>query len=1068
MSQPPDKYERIFDFTDFSAMQPSAQQPGQKIDQELNLARESVNDTIDRLNEIQRDDGKIRSTALDTTEFSNIVNAATATATAAATSASTSATTATTQAGIATTAATNAGNSATSASGSASTATAQAVIANAATVTATTKAAEAADSAANALTSKNSAFSSASSANTSSAAAEGFSISASTSATMAGNSVTDATTQAGLASASAVAAGNSATAANGSAIAASNSAISASASAVSAAASAATINPATYLTVSTAASTYAPIAAGQPTSGTVGQILTKQSGANYDSSWATLIPGDRYLTSSTTSHVINNNNKTFTVATGLSYSSQQDIVISYDASNHMHARVIAYNPSTGQLDVDVLSHTGSGTYAAWVINVGGTPALASVVWGDILGTLGNQGDLATALSNKLETSTAASTYYPLSGNPSAFLVAADITGKANLASPSFTGNVTINSSTGAALFIEQTGTGNILTLHDQATDTTFVAIDANGKVNTIASEATNGAGFNVPHGVVPTTPVNGDIWTTTNGLFLRQNSVTRQFVDFDGTQTINGNKTFSNATQTLGNSTAASTINIGTGATLTATTKAVNIGTNGVSGSTTNITVGPVLGASTTSIGGTTAASTLNLATGATLSSLTKTLNIGTGSTLGSTFINIGSSTNSLTTVDGNLTATSGQIVIGNSTGGASINLGTGATLSGSTKAVNIGSQGLAGSTTNIRIGSNAGTSTITLDGTTNGVTLAADTNSVALATTAFVVGQAGSATPLVDGTAAVGTSLRYARQDHVHPTDTTRAPLASPTFTGTPSLPTGTTAVTQTVGNNTTAVATTAFVLANAGSTSFATSTQSRAATSTTVAQNPSTSLWQAMSPGMVDINRNNLTYTATGTMGTSGGGFLTGRMAMGTAGAASATFRTFGASAIDQNWALMSKGYRSYIDFSKFTWCSGRFYMESAPVDPLVTAAFYYGKANNSANGDLARKGFGWKLTGNATAGLRNPVLQVHNGTTLTNVTSSFAAVAQVYWDWDIISLGDGNVTLYINGTQVATTSAGPTGDTSYSGTGPVIWNEEFVSTGVTAGYDAVFGRGRIYMAP
>jgi hypothetical protein len=39
------------------------------------------------------------------------------------------------------------------------------------------------------------------------------------------------------------------------------------------------------------------------------------------------------------------------------------------------------------------------------------------------------------------------------------------------------------------------------------------------------------------------------------------------------------------------------------------------------------------------------------------------------------------------------------------------------------------------------------------------------------------------------------------------------RAPLASPTFTGTPSLPTGTTGVTQTAGNNTTALATTQFV---------------------------------------------------------------------------------------------------------------------------------------------------------------------------------------------------------------------------------------------------------------
>lgn len=41
-------------------------------------------------------------------------------------------------------------------------------------------------------------------------------------------------------------------------------------------------------------------------------------------------------------------------------------------------------------------------------------------------------------------------------------------------------------------------------------------------------------------------------------------------------------------------------------------------------------------------------------------------------------------------------------------------------------------------------------------------------------------------------------------------------AKLASPTFTGTPTLPTGTIAVTQTAGNNTTAVATTAFVIAN------------------------------------------------------------------------------------------------------------------------------------------------------------------------------------------------------------------------------------------------------------
>ena len=80
-----------------------------------------------------------------------------------------------------------------------------------------------------------------------------------------------------------------------------------------------------------------------------------------------------------------------------------------------------------------------------------------------------------------------------------------------------------------------------------------------------------------------------------------------------------------------------------------------------------------------------------------------------------------------------------------------------------------------------------------TLTGTPLSTTAAADTNTTQIATTAYVVGQASSSTPVVNGTAAVGTSLKYARADHVHGTDTSRAPLASPTFTGTVTLPTGT-----------------------------------------------------------------------------------------------------------------------------------------------------------------------------------------------------------------------------------------------------------------------------------
>ncbi len=70
-----------------------------------------------------------------------------------------------------------------------------------------------------------------------------------------------------------------------------------------------------------------------------------------------------------------------------------------------------------------------------------------------------------------------------------------------------------------------------------------------------------------------------------------------------------------------------------------------------------------------------------------------------------------------------------------------------------------------------------------------------------------------GTALPLIDGTASAGVGTVSSAVDHVHPTDTSRAPLASPTFTGSPVLPTGTTATTQSAADSTTKLATTAFV---------------------------------------------------------------------------------------------------------------------------------------------------------------------------------------------------------------------------------------------------------------
>ena len=82
-----------------------------------------------------------------------------------------------------------------------------------------------------------------------------------------------------------------------------------------------------------------------------------------------------------------------------------------------------------------------------------------------------------------------------------------------------------------------------------------------------------------------------------------------------------------------------------------------------------------------------------------------------------------------------------------------------------------------------------------------------------------------------------------------------TKADLASPTFTGTPSLPTGTTAVTQSSGNNTTAIATTAFVQAALGALYPVGSVYINATNST----NPGTLLgfgtWSAFGAGRVPV---------------------------------------------------------------------------------------------------------------------------------------------------------------------------------------------------------------------
>jgi hypothetical protein len=73
------------------------------------------------------------------------------------------------------------------------------------------------------------------------------------------------------------------------------------------------------------------------------------------------------------------------------------------------------------------------------------------------------------------------------------------------------------------------------------------SVTTNDKLITTAS-ASGKAGFNVPHGAAPSSPSNGDFWSTTVAFFARVNGATKTFADLESAQTISGVKTYSNYT----------------------------------------------------------------------------------------------------------------------------------------------------------------------------------------------------------------------------------------------------------------------------------------------------------------------------------------------------------------------------------------------------------------------------------------------------------------------------------------------------------------------------------------
>ena len=517
--------------------------------------------------------------------------------------------------------------------------------------------------------------------------------------------------------------------------------------------------------------------------------------ARKNAAWDVVISGDRYLTTSTTSNTVSNGNKTFTIGTGLSYTPTQNITISYDASNHMHGEVLTYNSGTGVLTVDINHHTGSGTYSAWVVNVGGVTPASSVAWGAITGTLSSQTDLQNALDLKLAATTAATTY--------ATILEPSVDGILTV-EPSGSNSATVNVNQDANNYIHlRAGVGQIAMVYGGTTKWFF------------------------------------------NDTYLQFPGGTQQTVAYPGSS-------------------------------------------------------GFLLKADN-------------------LSGLANT-------------------------------------------GTARTNLGLG---------------------------------TMAVETASNYLTTASASS------TYFTIASAAN-----------------------------KADLASPTFTGTPTLPTGTIGVTQSPGNNTTALATTAFVTAAVPA--FASTAQVVTGTSTTTALAPGNAGFLKADPRLRSLAHISFSRVSGSGVVSSGGiaygirEMFLGSLATGLAGF---SYGWTGLVAVNMSAADWNK-----VDFSKKIWMSG-----TAMCGATLGGTNYIGDSNtrnrvslggyssDSVSGDMSVKGIGWKKVGGTSPFF---TLTVHNGTTLTDVATSVTQTAGKVINWVIYSDGTGNVTFYIDGTQVATTSAGPTG--------------------------------------
>lgn len=133
--------------------------------------------------------------------------------------------------------------------------------------------------------------------------------------------------------------------------------------------------------------------------------------------------------------------------------------------------------------------------------------------------------------------------------------------------------------------------------------------------------------------------------------------------------------------------------------------------------------------------------------------------------------------------------------------------------------------------------------------------------------------------------------------------------------------------------------------------------------------------------------------------------------------------------------------------IDWSKRVFFTCRV-AGQPPAFSTNTHRWMLGKSTSSGvAGDLSVRGIGVKLSNGALQ------LMAHDGSNLTVVSTSFTPTSTQAYDLKVESDGAGNVTCYVNGTSVGTTTGGPTTIGSATQYGLFIESESTSATQTTA---------------